>query len=63
MLVLQSEVTKEETDVEKNLQKVCQEKGASFVKIWGSSLYHKDDLPFPNIKMIPDSYTGFRYEL
>lgn len=61
-LAYQSEVTKEETDVENNLQKVCQENGANCVKIWGSTLYHKEDLPFTT-KTIPDTYTLFRKEV
>ena len=56
-LICQSEVTKEETDVEMSLQKLCQQKKATFVKIWGSTLYHKSDLPFP-IAAVPNSYTG-----
>lgn len=61
-LACQSEVTKEETDVEKSLQKVCQENQANFIKIWGSTLYHKADMPFP-IPSVPDSYTAFRKEV
>lgn len=61
-LVCQTEVTREETDVEKNLQKICQQNQANFIKIWGSTLYHKADLPFP-IPAIPDSYTGFRKDV
>ena len=57
LLICQSEVTKEETDVEKSKQKLCDQKKASFVKIWGSTLYHKSDLPFP-ISAVPNSYTG-----
>lgn len=58
-LILQAEVTKEETDVEKTLQKVCKESKATFVNIWGSTLYHKGDLPF-QINSVPDAFTAFR---
>jgi deoxyribodipyrimidine photo-lyase len=61
-LVLQTEVTKEEMDVEKCLQKICQETRASYINIWGSTLYHKGDLPF-QINHVPDSYTGFRKDV
>lgn len=61
-LLLHAEVTKEETDVEKSLQKVCQENKASFVNIWGSTLYHKGDLPF-QISKVPDAYTAFRKDV
>lgn len=61
-LICQSEVTKEETDVEKCLQKVCQENKANFIKIWGSTLYHKADMPF-SIPSTPDNYTAFRKEV
>lgn len=58
-LVCQSEVTKEETDVEKYLQQVCQEHQANFIKIWGSTFYHLSDLPF-SISAVPNTYTEFR---
>lgn len=61
-LLLHAEVTKEETDIEKSLQKVCQENKASFVNIWGSTLYHKGDLPF-QISKVPDAYTAFRKDV
>ena len=61
-LICQAEVTKEETDVENKLIKVCQEHRSSFLKIWGSTLYHKADLPFP-IRNVPDNYTAFRKEV
>jgi deoxyribodipyrimidine photo-lyase len=61
-LILQTEVTKEETDVEKCLQKICQEIKASYINCWGSTLYHKGDLPF-QINHVPDSYTGFRKDV
>lgn len=61
-VMCQSEVTKEETDVEKAIQKVCNQFQASFVRIWGSTLYHKADLPFP-VQRVPDNYTAFRKEV
>ena len=61
-LVCQSEVTKEETDVENCLQKISRQNKANFIKIWGSTLYHKSDIPFP-ISGIPDNYTSFRKDV
>ena len=62
MLIFQAEVTKEETEVEKSLQKVCDQTNANLVKIWGSTLYHKSDLPF-SITAVPNSYTAFRKDV
>jgi len=61
-VICQSEVTKEETDVENQLQKICRENRSNFIKIWGSTLYHKSDIPF-SIKTIPDNYTSFRKDV
>ncbi|XP_070576527.1 cryptochrome DASH-like [Ptychodera flava] len=54
-VALQEEATKEEIDVEAALEK-C---GVPVKKIWGSTLYHRDDLPF-NITQLPNVYTEFR---
>jgi len=61
-LICQAEVTKEETDVEKNIAEACKEQRANFIKIWGSTLYHRSDLPFP-VARTPDNYTAFRKEM
>ncbi|CAO2816599.1 unnamed protein product [Amaranthus hypochondriacus] len=66
-----SEELNVETRVHKSLQKVSlsstvgqstAQKGAKIPRlqlIWGSTLYHKDDLPF-DVNNIPDVYTQFR---
>ena len=61
-LVCQSEVTKEETDVEQNLKRISEKNKANFITIWGSTLYHKSDMPF-SIASVPDSYTAFRKDV
>lgn len=45
-LVYQKEITKEELDVEAACEKFCLENKIIFHAIWGSTLYHKDDLPY-----------------
>ncbi|XP_062424752.1 cryptochrome DASH-like isoform X3 [Rhea pennata] len=54
------EATKEELDVEEELCKVCGQHGVKIQKFWGSTLYHRDDLPFRPIARLPDVYTQFR---
>ena len=39
-------MTKEETDVEENVKILCESRGVEFHTVWGSTLVHKDDLPF-----------------
>ncbi|CAG7836899.1 unnamed protein product [Allacma fusca] len=59
VIVYQKEVTKEETDVEAAVQNVAKRNKIKFNTIWGSTLYHEDDLRF-SVKFIPDTYTEFR---
>ncbi|XP_053121667.1 cryptochrome DASH-like [Hemicordylus capensis] len=54
------EATQEELDVEKALLQVCSEQGVAVQNFWGSTLYHRDDLPFKPIARLPDVYTQFR---
>uniref|UniRef100_A0A8C4KXE0 Cryptochrome DASH n=1 Tax=Dromaius novaehollandiae TaxID=8790 RepID=A0A8C4KXE0_DRONO len=54
------EATKEELDVEKGLCQVCGQHGVKIQTFWGSTLYHRDDLPFRPITRLPDVYTEFR---
>ncbi|KAG7173815.1 Cryptochrome DASH-like 1 [Homarus americanus] len=56
--LLQS-VTREEKDVERALRERCKAAGAQIHSFWGSTLYHKNDLPFA-VNNIPDTFTGFR---
>ncbi|XP_073533861.1 cryptochrome DASH isoform X1 [Phyllobates terribilis] len=59
-VALQEEATKEELDVEKSVKEVCSQHGVRFHTIWGSTLYHREDLPFRHISSLPDVYTRFR---
>ncbi|XP_013407859.1 cryptochrome DASH [Lingula anatina] len=52
----QEEATQEELDVEAALKKNC---GVQIKTFWGSTLYHKEDVPF-KIQHVPDVYTQFR---
>ncbi|CAH1793088.1 unnamed protein product, partial [Owenia fusiformis] len=55
-LAWQEEVTKEETDVEHALKAL----GVPVETFWGSTLYHKDDIPFRTANSLPDVYSQFR---
>lgn len=61
---LQGEVTYEEIQVEKKVEKVVQQKNSSndLVRIMGGcSLYHPEDLPFKaNLSDMPNSFTPFK---
>ncbi|XP_045130719.1 cryptochrome DASH-like isoform X1 [Portunus trituberculatus] len=58
-IVYQEEVTKEEKDVEIKLKENCRQFGVKFHPLWGLTLYHRADIPFP-VSRVPDTYTGFR---
>ena len=45
-IVYQKEVTKEETDVESGVEKLAKVHSLRVMPLWGSTLYHEDDLPF-----------------
>jgi len=55
----QKEITAEETGVEVNLEKMLWKHHIPLELIWGSTLYHPDDIPF-STKEIPDIFTSFR---
>ncbi|XP_063777881.1 cryptochrome DASH [Pseudophryne corroboree] len=59
-VALQEEVTREELDVETSIKQVCSQYGVRCQTIWGSTLYHREDLPFRHISSLPDVYTQFR---
>lgn len=44
--VFQKEITKEELDVEAICEKFCLQHKIIFHALWGSTLYHRDDLPY-----------------
>ena len=59
-VVYQREIAKEEIDVEAELCQLCQRENVTIKTFWGLTLYHVEDLPFPSIQFLPDTYTGFR---
>ena len=59
-VVYQKEVTFEEVEVEKAIKEFCQGQGAKVTELWGSTLYHRQDIPYKNIDSIPNTYTQFR---
>ncbi|XP_053569753.1 cryptochrome DASH [Bombina bombina] len=59
-VVLQAEATKEELDVESAVKQVCNRYGVKYQTFWGSTLYHREDLPFRHVSGLPDIYTLFR---
>jgi deoxyribodipyrimidine photo-lyase len=56
------EVTSEERQVDKSLEEAAFSKRIACESFWQSTLYHKDDLPFP-IKQTPEVFTQFRKEV
>ncbi|KAG5268568.1 hypothetical protein AALO_G00214000 [Alosa alosa] len=54
------EVTQEEKEVEKQIKDVCLKNQVKVQSFWGSTLYHRHDLPFNHISRLPDVYTQFR---
>nr|AYN44214.1 cryptochrome DASH transcript variant X2 [Garra andruzzii] len=44
------EVASEEKSVEKNLKDICCQNKVKVQTFWGSTLYHRDDLPFSHIR-------------
>ena len=56
------EVTSEERQVDKGLEENAFSKGIACESFWQSTLFHKDDLPFP-IKQTPEVFTQFRKEV
>ncbi|TRY85533.1 hypothetical protein DNTS_033065 [Danionella cerebrum] len=59
-VVFHEEVASEERSVEKKLSEICCQNKVKVQTFWGSSLYHRDDLPFSHIGGLPDVYTQFR---
>lgn len=54
-----AEVTDEETRVERRLEHALEQVPVSCEAVWGSTLYHIDDLPMP-VMATPDVFTLFR---
>ncbi len=61
-LIYQQEVTTEETQVERALEKKLFSQGIDTYTYWGATLYHKDDLPIP-INSLPPIFTQFRKQV
>ena len=59
-VVYQKEVTFEELEVERAVKEFCQAEGAKVTELWGSTLYHRQDIPYKNVDSIPNTYTQFR---
>jgi deoxyribodipyrimidine photolyase len=53
------QVTSEEQQVEKQMRANLALVGAKLELVWGSSMYHMDDLEMP-IRSIPNVFTQFR---
>lgn len=63
-LVYQKEVTYEELKVEEKLKEFCKQQDINVKEVWGSTLYHHQDLPFSEgCTKLPDTYTQFRKEV
>lgn len=64
-VVAHAEATWEETQVEKKVEKAMKRLGGGLELVWGYSLYHLDDLPYPkgNLQMLPDVFTPFRNQV
>ncbi|CEM00012.1 unnamed protein product [Vitrella brassicaformis CCMP3155] len=56
---LHEEICSEERGVERSLASELKGLGIPITKCWGSTLVHRDDLPFPPTQL-PDVYTQFR---
>lgn len=54
------EVTQEETDVERNLERELKRRKVSVKYYWGHTMIHKEDLPFQCVDEVPDVFTTFR---
>jgi deoxyribodipyrimidine photo-lyase len=56
------EVTEEEVKVEEKVENTLFRKGISIEFFWGSTLYHRNDLPTP-VQSIPEVFTQFRKQV
>ena len=69
IVLTQTEVTSEETDMDRAVERASKERArsggasASMERLWGSTLYHADDLPYDfagGLHDLPDVFTPFR---
>ncbi|CAJ1367947.1 unnamed protein product [Effrenium voratum] len=61
MVVTQDEVTSEELDVDRALQRALGTEALEYC--WGSTLFHRDDLPFKDLRNAPDVFTVFKNQV
>ncbi|CAJ1435832.1 unnamed protein product [Effrenium voratum] len=61
MVVTQEEVTSEELDVDRALQRAVGAEALEYC--WGSTLFHRDDLPFKDLRNAPDVFTVFKNQV
>ena len=60
-VLAQEEVTDEELRVDIGVRRAIKALGGDLKLLWGSTLYHKDDLPFkPELTDMPDVFTPFK---
>ncbi|KAI8473501.1 MAG: cryptochrome DASH1 [Monoraphidium minutum] len=61
VVLTQEEVTSEELRVDAKVARAIKPRGGRLLKVWGSSLYHRDDLPFgAGCRDVPDVFTPFK---
>jgi deoxyribodipyrimidine photo-lyase len=58
-IFFQKEVSQEEVETEKRVEAIAHKWGLHVDSMWGSTMYHLDDLPF-SPKNCPDVFTQFR---
>ncbi|CAK9048731.1 Cryptochrome DASH [Durusdinium trenchii] len=65
IVLTQEEVTSEELRVDDALRQALQQKGCeAFEYCWGSTLFHKDDLPYQkDLRDAPDVFTTFKNQV
>jgi len=60
-ILAQEEVTDEELRVDMRIRKAIKPLGGNLKLVWGSTLFHKDDLPYkPELVDMPDVFTPFK---
>ncbi len=57
-----AEVASEETSVESRLISALAPMGVAVDRVWGYTLHHPDDLPFP-VRALPELFTSFRQQI
>lgn len=58
-VIMHRDVCKEEVDVEDMVAQECDRRGVAFKRFWGSTLIHRNDLPF-RVAQLPNTFTEFR---